>query len=576
MSLTSPLPVLMIPSMNSMTIYALGKELNELLPGTILERTGKYPGFITFHLNKGKMKFIHLFTFRREPSLILHHRSITSSGYSREILGDLGGAEIEGVESLGMDRFLLFHFKKKTGWDNLSSFILRLNMTPHGETATLFRGKEIADFIGTRGSSPPPYPGHLPVQKPLRLTQLPPQPTEDIISERDSISIPAATPDHTREWRIHDAIPGILVNRIEGLDPFLAEQITRFHQGDLKKIWVELLKLGSRISADEFEWCMYTVTESDRAKNYYLYPARIPGKISHLNFGSFREAGVWLSDNSIIPEYTRHLRKEVISGIKDGLKKDRKLLKNLSRDKREAEKANEYRHLGNLLAANRHLMKKGDSSITVKDFSGSMDVDIPLEPSRTPDENIKSYFRKAKKGERGLLIINNRRKNIQRELERKQRLIQKINNTGGTGRLLEMLPVKPERKKSGIPGDKKRKFRRYRLDDKHIIYVGRNAAENDRLTHQFASKRDLWLHARSVPGSHVILKGYHRSTPRSIIHRAASIAAWFSAARNSATVPVVYTEKRYVRKPRKSPPGTATLIRGETVFVSPSPPGGEK
>jgi predicted ribosome quality control (RQC) complex YloA/Tae2 family protein len=102
--------------------------------------------------------------------------------------------------------------------------------------------------------------------------------------------------------------------------------------------------------------------------------------------------------------------------------------------------------------------------------------------------------------------------------------------------------------------------------------VGRSDAENDLLTHRFASPSDLWFHAQGSAGSHVILKGAHPSTPRTVIEKAASIAAYFSKARHSSTVPVIYTEKRHVRKPRKSKAGTATCSRSKTVFVKPSLP----
>jgi predicted ribosome quality control (RQC) complex YloA/Tae2 family protein len=104
------------------------------------------------------------------------------------------------------------------------------------------------------------------------------------------------------------------------------------------------------------------------------------------------------------------------------------------------------------------------------------------------------------------------------------------------------------------------------------VYVGKSDAENDVLTHEFASASDLWFHAQGTPGSHVVLKGAHRSTPHSVIEAAASIAAYFSKARNSSTVPVIYAEKRHVRRPRKSKAGTALCSRGKTIFVKPALP----
>jgi predicted ribosome quality control (RQC) complex YloA/Tae2 family protein len=101
--------------------------------------------------------------------------------------------------------------------------------------------------------------------------------------------------------------------------------------------------------------------------------------------------------------------------------------------------------------------------------------------------------------------------------------------------------------------------------------VGRSNRENDILTHRVARQRDLWFHARGVAGSHVIMqRGSHRDNPsREILSRAAAIAAYYSKARTSGLAPVVYTERRYVRKPRKAPPGLAVCIREKVLMVRP-------
>ncbi len=108
------------------------------------------------------------------------------------------------------------------------------------------------------------------------------------------------------------------------------------------------------------------------------------------------------------------------------------------------------------------------------------------------------------------------------------------------------------------------------------VLVGRNNRENDILTHQVASPRDLWFHARGVSGSHVVLRRSGRSDSPSMeaIEQAASIAAYYSKARASGMVPVIYTEKRYVRKPRRAPAGAAVCIREKVVLVEPRLPAG--
>jgi predicted ribosome quality control (RQC) complex YloA/Tae2 family protein len=103
------------------------------------------------------------------------------------------------------------------------------------------------------------------------------------------------------------------------------------------------------------------------------------------------------------------------------------------------------------------------------------------------------------------------------------------------------------------------------------VWVGRSSRENDELTHRAAHSRDLWLHAHGAAGSHVIVRTRGRPdlVPPAVVEKAASLAAFHSKARNSSLVPVVWTEKRFVRKPRKSPPGLAVCLQDRTVMVEP-------
>ena len=114
-------------------------------------------------------------------------------------------------------------------------------------------------------------------------------------------------------------------------------------------------------------------------------------------------------------------------------------------------------------------------------------------------------------------------------------------------------------------------FNRIILKEQWEIYIGKNADNNDLLTFKFARKHDIWLHAQGVSGSHVIIRvqDKNQKPPMEIIQQAASVAAFFSAGKNSATVPVNYTEARYVRKPRKSPAGVVVISQAKTIFVEP-------
>ena len=116
------------------------------------------------------------------------------------------------------------------------------------------------------------------------------------------------------------------------------------------------------------------------------------------------------------------------------------------------------------------------------------------------------------------------------------------------------------------------------MDERWEVWIGRSNQENDALTFGAAHGKDIWLHAQGVPGSHVILRtgGKPEQVPRGVLEKAAALAAFHCRAKNSALVPVIWTERRYVRKPRKAPAGAAVCLREKSLFVEPGvPPGAE-
>ena len=106
------------------------------------------------------------------------------------------------------------------------------------------------------------------------------------------------------------------------------------------------------------------------------------------------------------------------------------------------------------------------------------------------------------------------------------------------------------------------------------IFVGRDGSDNDRTTFDFAKPYELWFHTQQCPGSHVVMKFPNKSFEPSKreIEEAAAIAAFHSKARNDTLVPVVYTERRYIRKPRKAKPGLVTVEREKSIMVVPTKP----
>ncbi|HMB71055.1 MAG TPA: NFACT RNA binding domain-containing protein [bacterium] len=263
----------------------------------------------------------------------------------------------------------------------------------------------------------------------------------------------------------------------------------------------------------------------------------------------------------------------------------------------EAGREAELREHAELLTAHLKLARRGMASVRIPAFDGSGEVEIALDPKLDPRGNAEALFKKARRVARGRDEMIAQRSVQQEEVDRMDAAMARLDPPPAPEALREIVrelapsllaaerrgsargagggDSAPERPSSLPDGFNPR---RYLLPGGWEVWVGRSAKQNDELTHRWASQRDLWFHARGAQGSHTVLRvgSGKGQPPREIIEAAAAVAAWFSKARNSNLVPVAYTEKRYVRKPRKSPVGTAMMMREKVVMVTPALPDGEK
>ena len=263
-----------------------------------------------------------------------------------------------------------------------------------------------------------------------------------------------------------------------------------------------------------------------------------------------------------------------------------RLVDNLQRDLDNADQGGLHRQKAEALAANLHTMSRGVSDLELASLEDGAALSISLDPARTPAENMEAWFRRARKARKGLLIIQERHETA---VEQRDQLVADLtslqsahsNHDDPTLRLdalqswlaehPEHFKASPRRAKGRTDEEPARPFRRYLADGLWDVWVGRNNKENDELTHRAAHNRDIWLHAQGVAGSHVIIRtgGQPERISKQVLTKAAALAALHSKAKHAQHVPVIYTEKRYVRKPRKAPAGTATCLRDQNIFVEP-------
>ncbi|MFH1279561.1 MAG: NFACT RNA binding domain-containing protein [Candidatus Eisenbacteria bacterium] len=284
-------------------------------------------------------------------------------------------------------------------------------------------------------------------------------------------------------------------------------------------------------------------------------------------------------------------REGIVAGIREALGKERKRVarraEKLRAELEEAERYPLFRKQGEILSIHFGKVKRGAAAVRLPDPYDGGEIDIPLDPAKTPRENVARLFKKAKKGERGVPVIAGRLDEAEKALLRIEELRAEAEEAstpeeaeGVTEKARPYLKGKPPppvwKEKIRKPKDRELAVhpREYKVAGGYTVLVGKDDRENDLLTTRIARPGDFWFHASQSPGSHVVLlrDDPGKSVPGEALLAAAAIAAHYSKARHASKVPVVYTEKRYVRKPRGWPPGKVTLTREKTLFVEPALP----
>jgi len=281
----------------------------------------------------------------------------------------------------------------------------------------------------------------------------------------------------------------------------------------------------------------------------------------------------------------RRVRKDLIEGNLGAEKRIvlKKLISNLKRAERSIadidksrenlKRAADYRLWGEMLMSQMNQKDKPGKSIILEDWEGNL-IEIKLDDKQTINENAQRYFKKAKDSETNYKIRKEMIPSLTQKAEKIRDMIALIENTDNVKDLTKITGEKSGMNDSeNFINERESKFRQFDLGEGYILYVGKNAANNDELTVKFARPNDMWFHARGSSGSHAVLRlNKDQKPPKYILQKAASVAAYYSGAKNGKYVPVAYCLKKFVHKPKGANVGAVVVRREEVIMVEPSLP----
>jgi predicted ribosome quality control (RQC) complex YloA/Tae2 family protein len=259
----------------------------------------------------------------------------------------------------------------------------------------------------------------------------------------------------------------------------------------------------------------------------------------------------------------------------------------LDGDRAGLERALAARRVADLMAAQRHVLAKGRSEVSLVDYFDpeQRTVTATLDPALDPQRNIEAYYARARKAERGIETVATRREATAAELAWVEEALQALETADAAGDLdaieAEVAEQLGEARRTAAPTRRARRgsrtgsatppVRRFRSTDGMEIVAGKTSVANDYVSTRLARPDDIWLHAEGYPGAHVLVRRAGRAeVPERTVLEAAAVAAVYSKARDATRVPVHVAPASAVRKPRGARPGLVTLAGPHrTVLVAP-------
>lgn len=256
--------------------------------------------------------------------------------------------------------------------------------------------------------------------------------------------------------------------------------------------------------------------------------------------------------------------------------KNIKKLEKLEETLEDAQQADRFRILGELLTASMHLIRKGDKDVEVINYydEEQRPIRIELDPLLTPSENAQRYFKKYTKAKNSLIAVKEQMEQAREEIQYLDSLLQQLS----VAALTDIEEIREELVGQGYLRNRDKKGRKKKPNAKPQlscftssegipIYVGKNNTQNEYLTNRLAHSSDTWLHTKDIPGSHVVIRSSEFGD--ATLNEAAQLAAYFSQAKESSQVPVDVTLIRHVRKPSGAKPGFVIYDHQKTLFITP-------
>ncbi len=272
-------------------------------------------------------------------------------------------------------------------------------------------------------------------------------------------------------------------------------------------------------------------------------------------------------------------KSKLLARLRHQIEKTHRTIAAAEKEYSEADRAAEYQQWGTLLLG----QPPGNHATSLTLDTDSGPVTIPLDARHSVTQNAQQYFQRARRARLAREQADLRLPSLRSRIAAAETLAELLETAQSVPELDAMTKAHADTLDAFGLGPKSAErqaipFRIFTVNGGYEVWTGKSSANNDLLTMKYAKPGDLWFHARGSSGSHVILRcPPDRGQPgKRAREQAASIAAYYSRMKTAGTVPVAMTQRKYVRKPKGSPPGTVVIERETVLFVKPGLPASQR
>ncbi len=381
-----------------------------------------------------------------------------------------------------------------------------------------------------------------------------------------------------------------LIQSFSGVSPILATELLHRANIDCDVYTKQILEDEEKIKNlyTELENFFNSVKNKDFVnKVYYKEEAPFDFSVYDLSVYNNYTTKEFAHTTEVLEEF--YVTKDLVNRLKQKTYDIRKLVQNnidraikkvelQEKTIKDAEKREKFKLYGELITANVYSINRGDKVLVTQNYYSENleNIEIKLDEQLTPAENAQKYFKRYNKMKRAYFATIEQLESSKSELQYLESVMASILHLHDEAdiddirqELYEQGFVKKQAKKT--KSFAKSKPLHFVSSDGYDIFVGKNNKQNDDLTTKFATKTDIWLHAKNVPGSHVILQTEDQldDIPDNTIDEALHLAAFYAKTDDKTQVEVDYTPAKFVKKPNGAKPGMVVYTTNYSAYITP-------